>query len=359
MITSTYPLDSLYIFIMAGGSGERFWPMSRKQLPKHLLRLVGKHTLLEEAVHRVQDIVCLDHIFVLTNEIQLNAVCKHLPFLATEQIIMEPAKRDTAPAAALATAIARSRHPNALVALLPADALIHDTETFRQQLVDAATTAAQQPSLVTVSIPPTYPATGFGYLELGPKLYHAPNGSAVHQVLRFIEKPNQKTAQTYLDHGNFGWNAGIFVWQVQCFLEECIRLSPALADFIHGFPSGDSRPYILERFPRLPKNSVDYTIMENASHVIALWSKFDWDDVGSWTALPTHLGCDAERNCVRGSAVLVDSKDNIVIANHRTVALCGIQNLVVVETPDAVLICHRDAVETIKKLHPFLPEKLR
>ncbi len=350
--------DSLYVFIMAGGSGERFWPMSRNQLPKHLLRLFGKRTLLEETIDRIKDVVSMERIFILTNQTQIEALRKQLPLFAVDHIIVEPAKRDTGPAAALATAMARAQQPNAIVALLPADAMIRDVATFRRQMNDAIATAARQPCLVTISITPTYPATGFGYLELGAKLYDASNGSAVYQVLHFVEKPDKKTAQTYLQQGKFGWNAGMFVWQAEYFLQECSKLSPPLADFIRAFPTGDPTAYILEYFPHLPKNSVDFAIMENASHVVALRSQFDWDDVGSWTALPTHLGCDSDNNCIRGSTVLVDSKNNIVVANQRTVVLCGIQDLVVVETSDAVLIGHRDALQNIKKIHPLLPEEL-
>ncbi len=351
--------DSVYVFIMAGGSGERFWPMSRNQIPKHLLHVFGECTLLEQTIRRVEGLVDFDRIFVLTNELQLDALRKELPFLTANQIVTEPAKRDTAPAAALATAIAHSKKSDAIVVLLPADAIIRDAETFRRQLIDSIATAIRQSCLVTIAIAPTYPATSFGYLELGSQLPSGPNGSVVCQVLHFIEKPDQNTAQTYFDQGHFGWNTGIFAWQAECFLEECSKLSPPLAHFIRGFPKDDPAKYILKHFPGLPKNSVDYAIMENASQVVALRSQFDWDDVGSWTALPAHLGRDSEQNCIRGSAILVNSKNNIVVANHRMVALYGVQDLVVVETPDAILICHQDAVQNIKKVYNLLPEELQ
>lgn len=351
-------LDSLHIFIMAGGSGERFWPMSRCQLPKHLLRLFGERSLLEETVLRTQEMVPPERLFVLTNQIQLDEIYSQLPSLL-DRVIVEPAKRDTAPSAALATAIARSKNPNAIVALLPSDAKIHAVDAFRRQLVDAATIAAQQPCIVVFSVVPTHPATGFGYLELGPQLQQeAPNGSAVYSVQHFIEKPDRETAQTYLSQGNFGWNAGIFVWQSECFLRECMRSCPPLADFILQFPACHSASYISARFPSLPKNSLDYTIMERATSV-AICSQFDWDDMGTWTALSKHLGHDAKRNSLQGPTALFDSQENIVIANHRTVALCGIRNLIIVETSDAVLICHHDSVQDVKNILPLLPEELR
>lgn len=352
-------LDSLYVFIMAGGSGERFWPMSRARTPKHLLRLLSDRTLLEETVRRVEGLVPLDRIFILTNKAQADACCDALPFLPVSQIICEPAKRDTAPAAALATGLARAKDPNAICALLPADSTIHDTDAFRRQLSDAAVTAAGTDALLTVSIPPTHPSTGFGYLELGRSLGTAPGGSQVVEVARFVEKPDSDTAEEYVRSGHYGWNAGMFVWKSEVFLHECRRNQPALADFINSFPAAGISSYLETHFPTLPKISVDYAIMERAERVIALLAAFDWDDVGTWTALPAHLGMDAKENTLRGANAVIDSHHNIVIANSRTVALCGVSDLVVVETPDAVLVCHRGAVQQIKNLQPLLPEELR
>lgn len=352
-------LDSLYVFIMAGGSGERFWPMSRAKTPKHLLKLLSDRTLLEETVRRIEGVVPLERIFILTNKTQADACCDALPFLPVSQIICEPAKRDTAPAAALATGMARARDPNAICALLPADSTIHDVEAFRRQLADAALTAAAQDSLLTVSIQPTYAATGFGYLELGKSLGKAPNGSDILEVVRFVEKPDIDTAEDYVRSGTYGWNAGMFVWKSEIFLAECRKNVPELAVFIEAFPPTQVSAYLDANFPTLPKISVDYAIMEKADSVIALRAKFDWDDVGTWTALPAHLGRDAKDNTLRGPTSILDSHNNIVIANTRTVALCGVSDLVVVETDDAILVCHRAAVQRIKNLQPLLPEELR
>ena len=352
-------LDSLYVFIMAGGSGERFWPMSRTQTPKHLLRLLSDRTLLEETVRRVEGAVPLERIFILTNKAQADGCCDALPFLPASQIICEPAKRDTAPAAALATGFARALDPNAICVLLPADSTIHEVETFRRQLTDAAAVAADTDALVTVSIRPTYPSTGFGYLELGKSLGTAPNGSGVVEVARFVEKPDGDTAEEYVKSGRYGWNAGMFAWRSEVFLRECRKNVPALADFIESFPATGVADYLEEHFATLPKISVDYAIMEKAEKVAAVLAEFDWDDVGTWTALPAHLGRDAKDNTLRGPNAVLDSHNNIVIANSRTVALCGVSDLVVVETTDAVLVCHRAAVQRIKNLQPLLPEEQR
>jgi mannose-1-phosphate guanylyltransferase len=344
---------NLHIFIMAGGSGERFWPASRAATPKHLLRLLGEQTLLEQTARRFEGIVPWDRVFVLTNAAQLDATRQAVPFLPADNIVAEPAKRDTAPAAALATAIAKARDPEAIAALFPADATIHETEAFQRQLVDAAAFVARGDAILTFAIPPAFPSTGFGYLRLGSEV-ETPAGSGICHVEKFVEKPNAEMAQEFFSAGNYGWNAGMFLWKVQTFLEECAIQQPELAAFINGFPlDGQTdavEEYMTRVFPELPKVSVDYAIMENARSVVAAKAEFDWDDVGSWTALPKHLGKNAQDNTFQGSVVEVGAENNIVVAQSRTVALCGVKDLVVVETADAILVCHRDSVEHIKKL---------
>ena len=345
-------LDRLVVFVMAGGSGERFWPVSRTATPKHLVKLLGDQTLLEQTVRRFEGIIPNERIFILTNAAQLEATKAAVPFLPAANIVAEPAKRDTAPASALATAIARSIRPDAVVALFPADAMIHDTATFRIQLVDAAEYVAAHTSILTFSITPTFPSTGFGYLQLEEG---AVAKSGVVTVNRFVEKPDEVKARSFFDGKRHGWNAGMFLWQAETFLAECHKHQPDLEKFILEFPMGDHAAYLTERFPALPKISVDFAIMEHASSVVALIARFDWDDVGSWTALPSHLGVDEDGNTLKGKVVTLEASDNIVVARNRTIALCGVKDLVVVETDDAILVCHKDAVQKIKNL-PLPPE---
>jgi mannose-1-phosphate guanylyltransferase len=343
-----------YACIMAGGSGERFWPMSRRQTPKHLLKLFSNRTLLEEAVRRLENVVPVANIFVLTNAAQLAGTRVALPFLPPAQIIAEPAKRDTAAAAALATALVKARDPQGVLALLPADALIKDAATFGRQLKLALNRAAQTDALLTFAIKPTYPATGFGYLEMA-----EPVGDGFRRVARFVEKPNLATAESYVAGGNHAWNAGMFIWRVGAFLAEAERHTPMLAQFIREFPTGESAEFLASRFPTLePKVSVDYAIMEKAATVETLVAEFDWDDVGTWTALPAHLPADTAGNTVRGPVVTENATNNIVVSNGRVIALCGVKDLVVVETADGILVCHRDAVQDIKQLLPRVPPEL-
>ncbi len=355
-LNSQLPLDRLIVFIMAGGSGERFWPVSRNATPKHLIRLLGEQTLLEQTARRFEGVIPPERIFVLTNEAQLEATVAVLPFIPRANIIAQPAKRDTAPAAALAPGIARAINPDAVVALFPADHMIHDGETFRKQLSEAAAYAAGYSSIVTFSITPTHPSTGFGYLELCEEL--PPSGPSLFQkVNRFVEKPHIDRAQEFVSGGRHGWNAGMFLWQADTFLEECRRQQPALERFITGFPKElrEVPSYLSATFPSLPKISVDFAIMEHAKEVVAAIAAYDWDDVGSWTALPDHLGKDDNDNTLQGKVVTLDAGRNIVVAGKRTIALCGVSDLVVVETDDAVMICHRNAAQQIKNL-PLPPE---
>ncbi|MDX2226241.1 MAG: sugar phosphate nucleotidyltransferase [Verrucomicrobiae bacterium] len=352
-------LDHTSVFIMAGGSGERFWPLSRKKTPKHLLKLFGDQTLLEMTVRRLEGIIPWDRVFVLTNAEQVEATRAALPFLPVTQIIGEPAKRDTAPAVALANALARRQNPDGVLVLLPADQLIKDTATFRRNLSDLIETAATGESLCVFGIPPAHPATGFGYIEMGAPRGQAAGGTRLFQVGRFVEKPDAATAAEYVRSGRFDWNAGMFVWKVSAFMAEARRQAPALAQFVEDFPAGDFGPYLEERFVTLPKISIDYALMEKALSVIAARAEYDWDDVGAWTSLPAHLPADPSGNTLRGAAALHDSSGNIVFSEGQTsVALLGVRDLVVVVTADAVLVCPRDRVQEIKKLVPQLPPDL-
>lgn len=346
---------------MAGGSGERFWPLSRKYTPKHLLKLVSSKTLLEETVLRIRPLASHpSNLLILTNHEQISGIRKALPRFPKRSLIPEPAKRDTAPAAALATALALRAHPNAVLALLPADAVIGKHSFFRSQLAAAARAAAVSPSFVTLGIKPSCPATGFGYLHLGVKTLGQVKGGPFFKVRRFVEKPSLPKAKSYLRSGQYAWNAGIFAWKASTFLAEARRQQPAIARFIENFPKRGSYSSYLEReFPKLPKISVDYAIMEGAKSVLALKASFPWDDVGSWTALPGHLPTDEKGNTFRGQVISIENRDTLALAHGgRPIALLGTDNLVVVDTPDALLVCSKNRVQDVKKLLPLLPHHL-
>jgi mannose-1-phosphate guanylyltransferase len=352
-------MNKTYACIMAGGSGERFWPLSRVAKPKHLVKLVTERTMLEETVLRVEQALPSSHIFILTNAAQIEGCRAVLPQLKKHQFIAEPAKRDTAPACALGTALVRRIDPEAVVVFLPADALIQDAGTFAAQLKEASALARKHETIVTFGIRPDHASTRFGYLQAGKALEESSAGCPFFKVERFVEKPDAAQAEKYFKSGKYFWNAGIFLWKTGTFLREAKRLKPELVPFIEEFPRGDCEAYLAEKFAGLPKISVDYAIMEKAQNVTVAEARFDWDDLGSWTALPTHLKMDAQGNTLRGKVTVHDSHGNIAIADKRVIALCGVRDLIVVETEDAILVCHRDAAEQIKKLQPNLPDLQR
>jgi mannose-1-phosphate guanylyltransferase len=354
-------MPPLLLFIMAGGSGERFWPLSRKAKPKHLLKLVSSKTLLEETVLRLKPLAPRpSNLLILTNHEQIPGIRKALPRFPKSSMIPEPAKRDTAPAAALATALALRTHPDAVLALLPADAVIGKAPIFRAQLAAAVRAAHSSPSFVALAIKPSYPATGFGYLHLGRKTLPQIKGGPFLHVRRFVEKPSLAKAKTFLKSHQYAWNAGIFVWKASTFLAEARRQQPALARFIEKFPKrGSYASYLKREFPKLPKISVDYAIMEGAKSVLAIQAAFPWDDVGSWSALPAHLPTDKKGNTFRGPILSLESRNTLALAHGgRPIALLGTENLVVVDTPDALLVCPKDRVQEVKKLMGLLPTEV-
>lgn len=353
-------MENLCVCIMAGGSGERFWPLSRTALPKHLLRLFSDKTLLEQTVQRVSLAVPKERIFILTNKAQMEATRRAVPHFPAAQIIAEPVKRDTAPACALGTAMIQHLYPDSVVALIASDHLINDGPTFAKNLKDAAELAAKEHAIVTFGIKPSWPSPDLGYLELGSEVKtKTRGGTKFFAVKRFVEKPDAKTAAKYLKTRKFAWNSGMFVWKTSHFIKEMKKHQPAFADFIENFPKGEFSDYIENEFLRLPKISIDYALMEKTEKVIAVRADFDWDDIGYWRSVEKHLKKDKAKNAVHGATAIHDSSGNIVYAPKRFVALVGVKDLIVVETDDAILVCHREMASSLKKLSILLPEDLR
>ncbi len=356
--------QSIYALILAGGSGERFWPLSRRARPKQLLRLVSDKTLLEETVARLDGLIPRERILILTNIDQEPAVRELLPDFPPENIVAEPAKRDTAAAVALGVGWVAARDHGATMVVLPADHVIKDTAAFQDTLRTAAAAAQETGALVTIGIKPTWACPGFGYVEQGArlKLKNGGNGSAaVHHVVRFREKPNTELAESFVRQGNFRWNAGMFVWAVPSVLSEFNRHTPELAHFISqvSVPTNFEQA-LRERFTELPKISFDYAIMEKADRVLMVEAAFDWDDVGGWQAVAAYFATDPDANAANADITAVDSTHNIVFADDGTkVALLGVHNLIVVRTGDALLICDRHKAEKIKGLIGKLPAELQ
>src|SRR5467141_1928039 len=354
--------NPIYALILAGGSGERFWPLSRRNRPKQLLRLVSERTLLEETVARLEGFVPTERILILTNIEQEKGVRDLLEGFPKQNIIAEPAKRDTAAAVALGAGWVAARDHAATMLVLPADHVIADRDAFRETMKTAAAAAEETGALVTIGIKPTWACPGFGYIEQGEPVRLRSDGKiAVHRVVRFREKPNVDLAESFLRKGNFRWNAGMFVWSVPTVLSEFNRHAPELADFISQVRSPKDLDKILhERFAKLPRISFDYAIMEKTEHVLVVEASFDWDDVGSWQAVAHYFKKDEHGNAANGALTAFDSSDNIIFNDgETTIALLGVHNLIVVRTGDAILICHRHQAEKIKNLVGKLPPELQ
>lgn len=355
--------NPIYALILAGGSGERFWPLSRRARPKQLLRLVAEETLLEQTVARLNGVVPRERLLILTNVDQEAAVRELLPDLPRENIVAEPAKRDTAAAIALGAGWVAVRDHSATMIVLPADHVIKDTAAFQETLTTAAAAAEETGALVTIGVKPTWACPGFGYIEQGEavRLRSVAPAGVVHRVVRFREKPNADLAESFLRKGNFRWNAGMFVWSVPSVLSEFNRHTPELASFISQVRAQDNfEKTVRDRFIKLPRISFDYAIMEKADRVLVVEATFDWDDVGSWSAVAKYFKNDTEGNAANCEITALDSTNNIIFNPDGTrIALLGVHNLIVVRTPDAVLICHRHQAEKIKNLVGKLPEELQ
>lgn len=344
---------------MAGGSGERFWPLSRQTRPKQLLSLLQESTLLEDTVRRLDGMVPADRVLVLTNAVQETGVREVLPGLPSQNIIAEPAKRDTAPAIALATGWAAARDPEAVLIVLPSDALIEGVPAFQADLMTAVKAARQTGGILTLGIAPTWACPGYGYIEQGDPL-EAFDGR-VHEVLRFTEKPDPQTAEQFLQAGNFRWNAGMFIFQVETMLQELERQVPDLGDFARQIANGGNlKPLIDQRFAQLTKISIDFAVMEKARRVLMAESHFQWDDIGGWMSVAQYLDKDENGNAVKGARTTFEAQNNVIYNASRGVhvGLLGVQDLIVVQTDDSVLVCHRDHAEKIKKLVAQLPPEL-
>ncbi|MCC5839933.1 MAG: mannose-1-phosphate guanylyltransferase [Opitutales bacterium] len=344
-----------YVVIMAGGRGERFWPQSRLARPKHLLPIVGDRPMLAQTIERLAGVVPPENILIITNTEQQVAVGECCPELPIDNIIAEPVGRDTAAAVGLATLLVRARCGDATFAMLPADHVIHDAATFRRD-VDAAFAAAEcEDALITLGIPPTHPATGYGYIRRGEVSGEA-GGQPVYAVGEFKEKPSHDVARRYLESGEYLWNAGMFFWRVpvitSAFERHASELWSAMEPIATGLTAGEPLAALLrDHYPSLPKISVDYAIMEKADTVRVMETHFDWDDVGEWPAVARHTKADSADNVLKGAAIIHNGKGNLVVGTgKRLLALVGTEDLMVIETDAATLVCPKHKAQEIKEL---------
>lgn len=351
---------STYALVLAGGSGQRFWPVSRDRMPKQLLALFDEKTMLEHTIDRLAGLVPKENILVLTNHQQLDCVRSVLRDFPEENIVAEPEKRDTAPAIALAVGWVAARDPQATMMVLPSDHLIKDTAAFQKALSTACRAAQESGALVTIGIKPTWACPSYGYVERGAP-FETEGDVPVYEVTRFREKPTSSLAEQFLAQGNFTWNAGMFFWTLPAVRQNLANHCPELESFVQELQdSPDFETTVKARFPSLAKLSIDFALMENAPRVLNVEACFDWDDVGNWTSVGAYLPKDGggnEHNCALSQ---METKNNLVFSRTgQHVALLGVEDLMVIATPDALLVAHRSQAEKLKKLVDGLPAELR
>lgn len=348
-----------YAVILAGGKGERFWPLSTAARPKQLLSLVGDKSLLLQAVERLAGLIPLERVFIITSKDLAGPSREAVPALPADHVIGEPVGRDTAAAVALAAALVGARDPQGAFCILTADHIIGDLDVFQMTLKEGLALAAHEDVLITVGIQPAKPSTGYGYIEAGEPLPKE-GGVTFRRAVRFIEKPDRGTAEQYLADGNFYWNSGMFLWSVRSVTEGLRKHHPRLAKMIARLQplvnAPDFDAAFREEYLDLEKISIDYALMEKADNIVMAEGLFSWDDVGSWTALENHFPRDEQGNLVLGETATLDATGNIVISRERLTAVVGVSDVVVVQADGVTLVCARDRVQDVKKIVAQLRE---
>ncbi len=347
----------MYIVLMAGGSGTRFWPRSRRDMPKQLLKIVGDSTMIQETYKRVKGLTDISKILIITGENLREPIQRQLPDILPENIIAEPMGRNTAPCIALAASIikSRSQNPDETMVVLPADHLVNPVKAFQKVIRQAEAYAVKTSMLVTLGIKPLYPETGYGYIQVG-KQHDSEGEIKIFDVKTFAEKPNEETARRFIESNDFYWNSGIFIWKINRILSEFEKQMPDLYDHV---------PYLIENadtknmnaavenvYGAIKSESIDYGIMENATGVAVAECTFSWNDVGSWDAVYKLSESDKNKNVVLdGVSLFIDSKNNFFFSEtKKLIAAVDIEDLICVETKDAILLCRRNQSQRVKNI---------
>ena len=337
--------------IMAGGRGERLWPKSRKALPKQFLSLTGDgKTMIQLTVERILPLIDMADIFVCTHRDYVELVAEQLPNLPRENILCEPMGRNTAPCIGFGAAVMEKKYGEAVMFVLASDSYIKYNSIFLNALRDAAAVAEAGENLVTVGITPDYPEVGYGYIRFDP----TENNGRAFKVERFVEKPDLKTARSYLATERYLWNSGMFIWRLSTIREALSEYMPELSASVERIKAAwgtDEAERVLEKeYAAMPNISIDYAVMEKAEHIYTIPGSFGWNDVGSWQALDVIQSGNEFGNVVSGNAVTVDTRRCIIQGSERLIATVGLENTVIVDTPDALLVCNKSDTAGIKKI---------
>lgn len=350
----------IYAVIMAGGRGTRFWPRSRTTMPKQVLNVVGDNTMIQDTLYRLADIVPPENVYVVTSRALKEVIENQLPEVPKDQIVAEPRGRNTAPCIALAAGLIAKKDPDAIMLIMTSDHLVKNVDRFVEDLAFASSVADNMDKLVTFGIRPEKPETGFGYIQVGAELTRDAHGSA-NNVLRFVEKPDEETAERFFKSGDYLINSGMFAWKLSTIVEEFQKhlpdLAEGLAEIRNAAGTPDEQAVIEKVFPTMTAISIDYGILEQSSRVVVVPAGFDWNDLGSWSAAYDVRDKNEEGNVIIGNCVTLDAKSCYLRSEDKLVAVLGVEDMVVVETKDAILVCKRGSGQHVGKLVDIIKEK--
>lgn len=356
-------MSKVYGVIMAGGAGTRFWPRSREKTPKQLLEIIGRGTMIQNTVSRLDGFIGPQETYVVTNRMQKTAIMRQLPNVPDENILVEPMGRNTAPCIGLAALHVRKMDPDAVMIVLPADHVIQDRVEFQRILLLAADAARKSNGLLTIGINPTHPETGYGYIQMfneqGPHNPYLEKG--VFKVKTFAEKPSLQTAERFLSSGDFLWNSGMFVWRVEAILREIHKRLPDLHTElmkIDPFIGGPAYQSAIETaYGKIRGISIDYGVMEKAEEVYVIPGQFGWSDIGSWDEVYRLSGKDDHGNSITGTVIQKETTRSLIFSPGKVVATIGVDDLIIINTDDALLICKRGRSQEVKDVSDYLKRK--
>ena len=349
-------MKSIYHIILAGGSGTRFWPKSRKDIPKQLLKIMGDDTMIRLTYNRLEKITDANHIMIVASRELSEKIKDEIPEIPKKNYIIEPSSKNTAPAIGLATLHVLKRDTDAVMGIYPADHIIIGETRFRTVISQAQKMVERNSCLITIGIKPTYPATGYGYIQFNPR--EKTEIDKVHKVKTFFEKPNKATAEKYLNSGEFMWNGGMFVWEAKCILREIKTLMPklhqSLVTISDALCTSQYEAVLNREWEFVRSESIDYGILEKASNVYTIQADFKWNDIGSWQSLFNVLTKNKEKNYYEGDVISMRSENNLVISPNRLTAMVGVNNMIVINLDDATLIIPQNRSEEVKDVVDML-----
>jgi mannose-1-phosphate guanylyltransferase len=338
----------LYALIMAGGVGSRFWPRSKEKKPKQLIRVVGNNTMIQDTVKRLEGLVENKNIIVITNKVQKMRVKEQLPQLPEENIVDEPFGKNTAACIGLASVLIKAKNKDAVMITLPADHLIKDDELFRECLSNAAEFAYKSKGLVTIGITPTRPETGYGYIQFDDTKIE----KDIYKVLAFAEKPNLSIAREFLESGDFLWNSGIFIWRIDAIYEEMKKYLPDLTEELGKIETAIGTPefekQLVQVYGQLKSISIDYGVMEKSKNVYLTKADFYWNDVGNWEAVYDVSEKNEDGNVIVGDIYSEKTFSSYIFSPRKFTAVIGVENLIIINTNDALLVCHRNNAQDVR-----------